>query len=356
MYQTISCENYKKLGKRIFQALGFSEEESIQITEVLLYADLFGVESHGISRIQKYYRLLKEGIVNKAAVPEKIFETPISAVYDAKSAMGQIVSVNAMKEAIKMAKEHGVGMVEVKNSNHYGIAGYYALMAARQGVIGVSMTNTVPIMVPTFSAEAMLGSNPIAIAVPAGKYPFLYDGATTVITRGKVELYQKLGEKLPGHWAVNSQGEISYDTAEILQCINERKGGGILPVGGEGEAQAGYKGYGYAMIAEIMTSVLSGGASSIHKTDQGDTSHCFYAVDMGLFGNPDAIRSRLQTLMDELHSSRKAVGQKCIYVPGEKEFSKAEERSRNGIPVNGKTIEELNEIAGAVGIEGVCMQ
>jgi LDH2 family malate/lactate/ureidoglycolate dehydrogenase len=123
MYQTISCENYKKLGKRIFQALGFSEEESIQITEVLLYADLFGVESHGISRIQKYYRLLKEGIVNKAAVPEKIFETPISAVYDAKSAMGQIVSVNAMKEAIKMAKEHGVGMVEVKNSNHFGIDG-----------------------------------------------------------------------------------------------------------------------------------------------------------------------------------------------------------------------------------------
>lgn len=353
MYQTISCEKYEGIGRRIFQAFGFSEEESRQITEVLLYADLFGVESHGISRIQKYYRLLKRKAVDKDAVPEKIYETSISAVYDAKSAMGQLVSAAAMKEAISKAKAHGIGMVEVKNSNHYGIAGYYALMAAREGLIGVSMTNTVSIMVPTFSAEALLGSNPIAIAVPAGKYPFLYDGATTVITRGKLELYQKLGKELPHEWVVDERGEISHNPARVLNCISEKKGGGILPVGGAGEEQAGYKGYAYAMIAEILTSVLSGGVSSIHKKDQGDTSHCFYAVDLRLFGKPEEIRSRLQQLIDEIHGARKAAGQDHIFVPGEKEFSRAEERKADGIPINEKTITELNEIARELGIEGV---
>lgn len=173
MYTTISLNQYESLGEGIFQAFGFSTEESKQITDVLLWADLFGVESHGISRIMKYYQLLIGQIVDKNAVPDKIFETPLSAVIDAKSAMGQLVSAEAMREAIRKAKEHGIGLVQVKNSNHYGIAGYYALMAAKEGLIGVSMTNTVAIMVPTFSAEALLGSNPIAIAVPTKGDPFL---------------------------------------------------------------------------------------------------------------------------------------------------------------------------------------
>lgn len=349
MYTTITCKQYKGLGERIFQAFGFSKEESQQITDVLLWADLFGVESHGISRILKYYRLLKDGIVDKNAVPEKIFETPLSAVIDAKSCMGQLVSAQAMREAIRKAKEHGIGLVQVKNSNHYGIAGYYALMAAKEGLIGVSMTNTVAIMVPTFSAEALLGSNPIAIAVPTNEDPFLYDGATTVITRGKLELYKKLEKELPYDWAVDDEGQVSHNPETVLKCISERKGG-ILPVGGKGEEQAGYKGYSYAMICEIMTSVLSGGVSSIHKKDIGDTSHCFYAIDPGLFGEKEEIKERLTTLIKEIHGAQKAKGQEHIWIPGEKEFLKAAQRKEKGIPINHKTIEELNQIASELGV------
>lgn len=353
MYQSVSCKEYKSLVKNIFQAFGFSKKESEQITDVLLWADLFGVESHGISRILKYFNLLKEGVVDVKAVPEKIFETKISSVYDAKSAMGQIIAKKAMDEAIKKAKANGIGLVEVRNSNHYGIAGYYALMAAKEELIGISMTNTVAIMVPTFSAEALLGSNPIAIAVPTEKEPFLYDGATTVITRGKLELYKKLGKQMPFEWAVDENGEVSHDPAEVLECISNKRGGGILPVGGAGEEQAGYKGYGYAMICEILTSVLAGGVSSIHKKDVGDTSHCFYAVDPGIFGDKKAIKKRLTEFIKEIHAAKKAVGQTHIYVPGEKEFNRAKERKENGIPVNVKTINELNNITKELGLEGI---
>lgn len=353
MYTTISYEEYQSLGERIFQAFGFSGEESRQITDVLLWADLFGVESHGISRIMKYYKLLQNEIVDKHAVPEKIYETPLSSVMDAKSAMGQLVAIEAMNEAIRKAKKHGIGLVQVRNSNHYGIAGYYALMAAKENLIGVSMTNTVAIMVPTFSAEALLGSNPIAVAVPTGGDPFLYDGATTVITRGKLELYNKLGKELPYDWAVDDEGLISHNPATVLNCISEKTGGGILPVGGAGEEQAGYKGYGYAMICEIMTSVLSGGVSAIRKKDTGDTSQCFYAIDPGLFGEKDEMKKRLTTLIEEIHGAKKAKGQEHIWIPGEKEFLKAKQRKEKGIPINDKTIVELNDIATELGIEGV---
>lgn len=353
MYTIISYEQYKSLGERIFQAFGFSREESRQITDVLLWADLFGVESHGISRILKYYTLLKDKIVDKNAVPETVFETPISAVIDAKSAMGQLVSSESMREAIRKARAHGIGMVQVKHSNHYGIAGYYALMAAYEGLIGVSMTNTVAIMVPTFSAEALLGSNPIAIAVPTNGDPFLYDGATTVITRGKLELYKKLERELPYDWVVDEEGFVSYDPGRVLDCIKEKKGGGILPVGGAGEEQAGYKGYAFSMICEIMTSVLSGGVSAIHKKDTGDTSHCFYAIDPALFGDAQEIKTRLTTLIGEIHGAKKARGQSHIWIPGEKEFAKADRRKKEGIPVSNKTMDELNQIASELGIEGV---
>lgn len=353
MYQNITCEKYQILGKNIFQAFGFSEKESVQITDVLLWADLFGIESHGISRILKYYNLLKKGVVDVKSIPEKIFETTISSVYDAKSAMGQIIAEKAMSEAIEKAKAHGIGLVEVRNSNHYGIAGYYALMAAKEELIGISMTNTVAIMVPTFSAEALLGSNPIAIAVPTEKNPFLYDGATTVITRGKLELYKKLGKELPYDWTVDENGEVSHDPNEVLECIDKKKGGGILPVGGIGEEQAGYKGYGYAMICEILTSVLAGGVSSIHKKDLGDTSHCFYAIDPGIFGDKKAIKERMTKFIQEIHAAKKATGQTHIYVPGEKEFNRANERKENGISINVKTINELNNIAKELGLEGI---
>lgn len=341
MYKKITKEEYEKIGKKIFTGFGFDERDSSIITDVLMQADLFGIESHGISRISKYDKLIGNGIVDIHAEPEILHETQISALVDAKSAMGQPVSYRSMELAIDKAKKHGIGMVQVRNSNHYGIAGYYALMAAREGLIGVSMTNTVAIMVPTFSAEALLGSNPIAVAVPSDGDPFLYDGSTTVITRGKLELYKKLDKKIEHEWTIDGEGNVLNEPSRALECISGKEGGGILPIGGAGEENSGYKGYGFAMICEIMTSILSGGVTSVHKTDRGDTSHCFYAIDPGLFGKKEEIRKSLSELINDIHNAKKANGCEHIFVPGEKEFRRERERKKVGIPIHEKTINEL---------------
>ena len=341
-YGTISVREYREKAETVFQRLGFTAEESRTVTDVLLEADLFGVESHGISRIMKYVNLIRDGIVDREAKPEILKETPVSALIDARSAMGQLVSDQAMKLAVRKARETGIGMVQVRHSNHFGIAGYYALKAAEEGLIGITMTNTQAIMVPTFSAEALLGSNPIAVAFPAGEQPFLFDAATTVVTRGKLELYDKLGKDLPCDWAVNHMGNVSRNPGEVLRDIREKRGGGILPAGGAGEELAGYKGYGFAMICELMTSVLSGGVLGLHKQERGDTSHAFYAVNPEIFGDPREIRKAAQQLMDEIRAARTAEGHERIYIAGEKEFERRRERLEKGIPLGLKVLKELD--------------
>ena len=330
LYERVSVEKYKSITVDLFEKMGFTGDEAVSISEVLLQADLFGVESHGISRIKKYIDLVNEKIVDVKAKPEIVFETPISAVYDAKSAMGQLVSITAMDKAIEKAKKNGIGLVQVRNSNHFGIAGYYVLRAMKQGLIGVCMTNTLAIMVPTFSAEALLGSNPIAFGFP-GKSPFLFDGATTVITRGKVELYNKLGKELPYKWTVDENGDVTYDPKTVLDNISGKKGGGILPVGGAGEEQAGYKGYGFAYICELLTSVLSGGVCSIHKSDRGDTSHALYAIDPAIFGDAREIQKKADQLAYDIRSARKASGESRIFIAGEKEFEREAYNREHGV-------------------------
>ena len=340
----ISYEKLHTYCEWIFEKYGFSEEDSRKTADVLLQADLFGIESHGISRIQKYINLIEQGILHVDAKPEMIKETPISAVIDAHSSIGQPQAVKAMELAIKKAKQQGIGMVQLRGSNHYGIAGYYALLAAREGLLGVSMTNTEAIMVPTFSAQPLLGSNPIAFAMPkADGIPFLYDGATTVITRGKVELYRREGRELKDGWTVGANGKIETDPGRALSEIRE-KSGGILPVGGIGETYAGYKGFGYAMICEIMTSVLSGSVSSIDKKDRGDTSQCFYAIDYGIFGEKEEIEQRMQKLADDIHKARKADGCSRIYIAGEKAFAREKENKNLGVPISQTTYHQLCEI------------
>ena len=184
----------------VFKAFGFTEEESNQIKDVLLTADLYGIESHGMQRMVRYHKGIEKGTIHPQAKPEVVFETPISAVIDGHNGMGQLISVYAMKKAIEKAKKTGVGIVTVRESNHFGIAGYYAKMACDEGLLGMACTNSEAIMVPTFGKKAMLGSNPIAVAMPADPYPFFFDCSTTVVTRGKLEMYNKMEKPLPNGW------------------------------------------------------------------------------------------------------------------------------------------------------------
>jgi len=346
-YQHLPYEALKQYCEAVFQGYGFSREESRQITDVLLDADLSGIESHGVQRLIRYHKEITGGMVKLDAVPEVVWETALSAVMEGNDAMGQLLGVQAMELAIKKARQHGIGMVSVRNSNHFGIAGYYAKMAARDGLIGICMTNSEAIMVPTFGRQAMLGTNPIAFAMPAEPVPFVFDAATTVVPRGKLEVYAKRGNTIPDGWALDETGHPCSDSSRVLKNIIEKTGGGILPLGGAGEATSGYKGYGFAMLCEICTAIFSGGTTSnyIYKTPGRSNIAQFYmAVDHSMFGDKGEIEARLSTLMQEIRDSGKAEGCERIYTHGEKELLSKARVLEEGVPVNEKTYEEMKMI------------
>ena len=342
--------DYQKLHDfciQVFRGYGFSDEGSRQITDVLLDADLSGIESHGIQRLIRYHKEITGGLVKLDAKPEVVFETPLSAVIEGNDCMGQILGVRAMQLAIDKAKDHGFGMITVRNSNHYGIAAYYARMAAEQGLIGMSMTNTEAIMVPTFGRQAMLGTNPIAFAMPAEPTPYVFDAATTVVPRGKLEVYVKRGNGLPLGWALDENGHDSDDPERVLGNIINKTGGGILPLGGSGELTSGYKGYGFAMLCEIATAILSGGTTSnyIYKTPgRANIAHSFIALDYGMFGDKKEIEAHLSRYLQEVRDSNKAEGQDRIFIHGEKEAEARERVLREGVSLNEKTYAEMQMI------------
>ena len=336
-----------------FMKFGFKEEEARIITDVLLLSDLYGIESHGMQRLVRYHKGIEKGMIKIDAVPEIVHETPVSAVIDAHDAMGQLVSHKAMTMAIEKAKKTGMAIVSVRNSNHFGIAGYYAKMACDQGLMGMAMTNSEAIMVPTFARMAMIGSNPIAVALPANPYPFFFDASTTVVTRGKLEVYNKMGKPLPEGWALNKDGHPSTDAKDVLSNIVAKNGGGIMPLGGSTETLGSHKGYGFGMLCEIFCSVFSQGTPSSHVNVGGKsgTCHGFMAVDPHVFGDPEAIKAHFSAFLQELRDAPKADGQPRIYTHGEKEVFAYEDRMKNGIDVNINTVAEMADMARFLGMD-----
>lgn len=338
--------------EEIFRRHGFDAEASRRIVDVVLTADLFGIESHGIQRMQRYHDSLVRGHVVVDAQPEIVFETKLSAVIDAGRTMGQTTAYAAMLMAIEKAKAHGFGAVTVRNCNHYGIAGYYARMAAREDMIGGSSTNTEAIAIPTFGKQAMLGTSPLALCMPADPYDFLYDAATTVVPRGKIEVYNKLGKELEPGWAADEYGQSCLDAAHVLDNINQKAFGGIFPLGGATMDTGSHKGYGLGIIAELFTGILAGGDTSPHVKNggMGDTSFGFFALDYGMFGDKADIRARMSALLQELRDSAKADGQSRIYTHGEREMESMREKELHGIPASDKTVEELINIGRDMGV------
>jgi LDH2 family malate/lactate/ureidoglycolate dehydrogenase len=352
-YRQIEVEKARRFCQALFESYGFTPDGSKTITDILIQADLFGIESHGVQRLVRYHSEIGSGQVDARAKPEIVHETAISAVIDAHKSMGQLVGVQAMEMAVKKAQTLGCGMVSVRNSNHYGIAGYYSLMAARANLLGISMTNSEAIGVPTFGRQAMLGTNPIALAMPAEPVIFSYDAATTVVPRGKLEVYNKNGRPLPEQWALDREGRPSTDADKVLNSIINKLEGGISPLGGSGELHGGHKGYGLGVIVEIFTAVLSGGLTSNHinlTPDLNGICHYFMAVDIGVFGDRETIKRAMSVFLQELRDSRKAEGQDRIYTHGEKEMETMASRAGGKIPVNTKTLEEMRAIAKEQGI------
>ena len=336
-----------------FIKFGFNKDEARIITDVLLLSDLYGIESHGMQRLVRYHKGIEKGLIKIDAKPEIVHETPVSAVIDAHDAMGQLVSHQAMELAIEKAKKTGMAIVSVRNSNHFGIAGYYAKMACDQGLMGMAMTNSEAIMVPTFARMAMIGSNPIAIALPAEPYPFFFDASTSVVTRGKLEVYNKMSKPLPEGWALNKDGHPSSDAKDVLANIVAKNGGGIMPLGGSTEQLGSHKGYGYGMLCEIFCSIFSQGTPSSHVNVGGKsgTCHGFMAVDPNVFGDAASIKEHFSAYLQELRNAPKADGATRIYTHGEKEVEAYADRMKNGIDVNINTVAEMVDMANFLGMD-----
>lgn len=352
-YQYWKYETLDRLCMDAFTAFGFTKDEAKIIRDVLLTADLYGIESHGMQRMVRYHKCIEKGMIHVDAKPEIFFETPVSAVVDGHDGMGQLIGHYAMELAIRKAKENGVGIVSARNSNHYGIAGYYAEMACREGLMGFSCTNSEAIMVPTFGRKAMIGSNPIACAFPAEPYDFFFDASTTVVTRGKLEIYNKLEEPLPEGWALDRNGHPSENAPDVLANIVSKAGGGIMPLGGNTEKLGSHKGYGYGLICEIFSSILSMGATSNYcmTGGRGNICHGFMAINPEFFGDADAIKEHFSTYLQELRNSPKAEGQERIYTHGEKKVAAVADRMANGIPVNDNTMAEILDLCGYLGLD-----
>ena len=351
----VSEKALRALMERMFEREGFAPKDARAIADVLMLADLFGIESHGAQRMMYYHQNIASGSVNTAAEIEIVRQTPVSALLDAHFAMGQLAGVRAMNLAIEKAKQTGVGMVCVRNSSHYGIAGYYTLMAAQEGLCAFSMTNTGPIMTPTFGREMMLGTNPIAFCMPAQPYPFWFDASTTVVTLGKVEVHAKREKPMPEGWTIDADGAICTDAGKMNRAILAGEMGGILPLGGVGETHSGHKGYGLAIMVEALTGVLAQGLLSPEMQGaHGDhTSHFFLAFDPGMFGEPEAICAQMSRYLDMLRRSERMPGAPRIYTPGEKAFESKKRRMEHGIPVEEKTLAELRQIAYELGVEAI---
>ena len=244
----------------VFLGLGVPQEEAKICADVVVAADELGIESHGIARLKSfYYDRIKAGIQFPVTNFEIIREGPTTAVVDGHLGMGQVIAAKSMELAMAKARRCGMGMVAVRNSSHYGIAGYYVAMAAKAGMIGITGTNARPSIAPTFGVENMLGTNPLAFGLPTDEeFPFILDGATSVTQRGKIELYARERKALPAGWVMDNQGNDVTDPLRALEDL-ERGRAALAPLGGKGEEGAGYKGYGYAAVVEILSTALQGG-------------------------------------------------------------------------------------------------
>jgi len=355
MYIRYTVPQLHKFCCDAFVKFGFTAQEAEKITAVLLQSDVYGIESHGMQRLVRYHKGIEKGLIHVQAKPEIVFETPVSAVIDGHDGMGQLLGIYAMELAIEKAKTTGMAVVSVKNSNHFGIAGYYAKMACDQGLMGFATTNSEAIAVPTYGRKAMLGTNPIAVAMPAEPYPFFFDSSTSVVTRGKLEVYNKLSKPLPDGWALDENGHPCSEADRVLKNIVEKRGGGIMPLGGSTEQLGSHKGYGYAMLCEIFTAILSGGMTSNHTMQggKGGICHGFMLIDPKCFGNADELKEHFSTFLQELRDSPKAEGQDRIYTHGEKEIIAEADRLQNGVDVNINTLAEMKDLCDYLGMDSV---
>lgn len=349
----IQFNELKKFMIDVLLLMNVPESQAEIISDVLITADKLGIDSHGIGRFKPIYiDRLDEGILNPITKIDIIKNNGATAVLDANNGFGHVAGKYAMEMAIEKAKNYGLGMVTVKNSSHYGIAGYYALMATKQGMIGITGTNARPSIAPTFGVENMLGTNPLTFGIPTDEeFDFLLDCATSTTQRGKIEKYARDGKELPEGWVINSNGHTETDPQKVLQDLISGAAA-LTPLGGIGEELGGYKGYGYATVVEILSSALHAGPfmKALNGLDSnGNKSpyslgHFFMAIDVEHFIEIDQFKKHTGEILRELRNSRKSTNHDQIYTAGEKEYITLLERKDKGAPIGEVLMKQISEL------------
>lgn len=342
---------------KIFEKINCSQEEAKLAAKVLLSADLRGVDSHGVARLSGYIRLWEAGRIQPKPDVRIVHETPSTAVVDGDSGLGLVVAPKAMKIAIEKAKHAGTGWVSVRNSNHFGIAGYHAMMALENDMVGIAMTNASPLVAPTYSLERLLGTNPIAVAIPAdAQPPFVADFATTTAANGKLEILQRKNEDAPLGWIQDKTGVQTPDSHAL------KSGGALLPLGGDKE-HGSHKGYCLGSIVDIFSAIFSGAnygpwvppfvSFLPMPADPVGTGigHFFGAMRIDAFRPADEFKSHMDNWISRFRNATPIPGAERVLIPGDPEREMEVDRLQNGIPLLPPVAKDLSELGQRFGIE-----
>jgi L-2-hydroxycarboxylate dehydrogenase (NAD+) len=322
-------------------AMGVPVDDAKIIADVLITSDLWGVRSHGVAHLKMYHERMKVGLQLPVTKLTVVKDTPTTAVMDGGNGMGMVVGYHAMQLAIQKAKQYGLGAVAVRNSSHYGVAGYYPMMAVREGLVGLSVTNAHPSTAPTFGVRPMLGTNPIAVAAPTDEpFPYMFDAATSIAPRGKIEIAARANKPIPEGWVIGQDGKSATDSGGMIKQMNEGAMA-LLPVGGMGELMGGHKGYGLATMVEIFSAAFQNGTYLWGLTDTDAVGkpqflrigHFFLAIDIEHFIPLADFKQVTGNMMRELRSSPRAPGQPRIYTAGEKEYYNTQRVQAEGVEI-----------------------
>ena len=350
----IPAERLRQFVAQVLTTAGVGANDSQIVADVLTAADLRGVESHGVALLGWYLAQIQMGAISLSSSASVVREGGAVALIDANNTLGAPVSVRAMDMCLDLAEEFGISAVSVRNSNHFGMAAYYALRALSRDMIGLAMTNASRLIAPTFGTEPMLGTNPLAVAVPAGaSLPYVLDMATSVRPFGKIATAQQAGAQLPTGVAIDAQGQPIHSPEYFIKAVRTTFEAALLPLGSEAELSS-YKGYGLAMLVDILSGVLSG--ANFSKDVGSDPAapagvgHWFLAINVSNFMPLDQFRARMDALANDLTASRKAPGASRIYIPGEIEFETEMQRNREGIPIDVAGLQSLHQIAERTGV------
>ena len=357
----IDWETITAFVTEVFERYGVPPEDAAVCADVLLEADRRGIESHGVNRFKPIYLdRLRAGVQKPVTEFEIVKETPTTAVVDGHDGMGQVIGRRCMELAIQKAKAYGMGMVVARNSTHYGIAGYYTTMATRAGCVGMTGTNARPTVVPTWGVEGMFGTNPLTLGVPTDEpFDFNFDCATSITQNGKFEYYERIGHDVVPGTVIGEDGEpVTGDAGTALKRIRDNSAA-LVTVGGIGELLGGYKGYGFAMFVEFLSSVLSDGyyGKQLNGVDENGNKcsprlgHFFIAIDTDHFMCEALCRKKAGDIIREVRASRRMPGAERIYTAGEKEYEIRLAR-KDGVPINESVQGELNYVREQTGLTG----